>query len=279
MIPVGILTAAATSSYSFLLDEYPSATAGYSLRKLRSAYTGNCIRVISSGAGNPSIDIGFVNNILDVTTLQTFIGSNTGVVSIFYDQSGNSNNATNININNSPIIILAGVLQTLNGKPAINFVAHWLDFTTLISANTNLSVFMTAKGSSLSLDGPLLGGTGAPTVFFGYFKSSTGSNLALGAGLNGNYNFVTTVPNYANTNYLIYNCIVNSSSYNVYQNNNTFTQSLISVGLSPTTFASLGKYFNFTSYALFSEVVIYKTDQTANRIGIVNNTNSFYTIF
>jgi hypothetical protein len=277
----GVMTSIVSPS-ALLLDTYPGAAAAYSLRKLNSSYTGNCIRVFNFGTGL-STDIGFVNNVLDVATLQTFIGGSSGFITIWYDQSGNGNNAVQPTTNNSPRIILSGVLQTLNGKPAIDFTGHWFDFTTTIAANTNLSIFMTAKGKSLTLDGPMLGGNTAspPTVFFGYFKSSIGSNYALGAGLNGTYNFVTTVPNYANTDYLIYNTIVNSSSYIVYQNNNTFTQTVSSAGLSPTVYQSIGKYANtsFTSHALFSELVIYKTDQTANRLGIVSNTNTYYSIY
>ena len=277
MIPVGILTAAATSSFSFLLDQYPGAAAAYSLRKLRSAYTGAAIRITSTGIGSPSTDIGFVNNVLDVTTLQTFVGANTAVVTTWYDQSGNGNNATNIS--NIPKIIISGVLQTQNSLPCIKFTNEWLDFITPIGAvNTNISIFMTAKGDSIATPGPILGAQGAPTVFFGYF-ANTFSDIALGGGLNGTYNFVTTTPVYRNTNFLIYNAIVNSTNYYLYQNNNTFTNSISAAGLSPTSFNSIGRYFNYQSYAKFSEIVIYKSDQTANRTGIINNTNSFYTIF
>jgi hypothetical protein len=280
MIPVGILTAAATSSFSFLLDLYPGAAAAYSLRKLRAGYVGNCIRVQRS-SDNTFTDISFVNNVIDLTTLQIFVGASTGYVTIWYDQSGNNNNAINAVGADSPRIIILGVLQTLNSLPCINFFNQvtYLNIGTPITVNTNLSVFMSAKGTSLASSGMMLGNIGAPTVFYGYLPSSLGSNVAFIGGLNAVNNLVTTSPNYANTNYLIFNCIVNSTNYYLYQNNNTFTQTVSGISPAQTTFLYLGKYFNFQSDAKTTEIIIYKTDQLSNRNGIINNTNTFYSIF
>ena len=52
-----------------LLDTYTGAAAAYSLRLLRSAYTGSAIRVRNSS--NSEADIGFVNNVLDTASLLT----------------------------------------------------------------------------------------------------------------------------------------------------------------------------------------------------------------
>jgi len=266
-----------------LLDTYSGAAAAYSLRKLRTAYTGAAIRVRRS-SDFAQTDIGFnVNGELDTTTLLTFCGSGDGSVIIWYDQSGNGNNATYIaGVNQPPLIVISGVLQTQNSKPSIRFLAssdHSLQIATPILSNTNISIFMTGKGDSLSLYGPMLGGSGAPTVFFGYFASSIGSDYAFGGGLNGTYNFVRTIPNYANTNFLIFNCVVNSSNYYIYQNNTIFSFSLSAASLSPTSYSIIGGYFNFRSTAKISEIIIYKTDQSSNRTGIVSNTNTFYSIF
>lgn len=278
-IKLGFLASSQQQAAPLLLDVYPGADAAYSLRKLRAGYTGNCIRVYSTGASNPSLDIGFVNNVLDVATLQTFIGANTGIVTIWYDQSGNGNNATELNTNNAPRIIISGVLQTQNSKPCIKHDGTALNFTTPIGpVNTNISIFMTGIGDTLSQFGPVLGGSGAPTVAFGSFGNAALAT-AIGGGLNGTYNFVNTVPNYTTLNYTIFNGIINSTNYFVYHNNTIFAITPSSAGLNPTSFAFLGKYFNTSSFAKFSEVVIYKSDQSSNRTGIVNNTNSFYTIF
>lgn len=280
MIPVGILTAAATSSFSFLLDQYPSSVAAYSLRKLRSAYTGSAIRVRRS-PDNAQTDIGFVNNVLDTTTLLTFVGAGNGAVVTWYDQSGNGNNAT-VSGTQPPNIIIAGILQTQNSKPCIRFRttgSEGLQMASAVLADTNISIFMTAKGDNLTSYGPLIGGSGGPpTCLFGYLAPSQ-QELAYLGGLNGVDKIVNTTPNFANTNYLIYQAIVNSTNIYLYQNNNTFTQSVSNLSLGAPSFNRIGVYFSFHTNGIFSELIFYKTDQLANRTGIVNNTNSFYTIF
>ena len=274
---IGIISssykAAAPPSGNLLLDTYTGAAAAYSLRKLRTAYSGNCIRVKRS-SDNAQIDIGFVNNELDLVTLIAFVGAANGNVLKWYDQSGNSNDA----IGDSKIII-AGVLQTINGKPCISTtLSESFAFTNSIASNTNLAVFLTAKGNSVGTTGPIIGSNGAPTVLFGSF-SNVESTLVLGAGLNSTYNFVVSTTPYFTTNYKIFNCVVNSSNYYIYQNNTNFGFTLAPYTPNPTSFQFIGRYFNSYSQAVFSELVIYKTDQLANRTGIVNNINTFYTIF
>lgn len=82
-----------------LLDLYPNAAAAYSLRKLRSAYTGSAIRVRRS-SDNTEQDIGFtISGDLDTSSLTSFCGSGNGFVTTWYDQSGN-----NLNFYNSTAI-------------------------------------------------------------------------------------------------------------------------------------------------------------------------------
>ena len=77
-----------------LLDTYPNAAAAYSLRKLRSAYTGYAIRVRRS-SDNTEQDIGFSSTFgLDTSSLTSFCGAGNGFVTTWYDQSGNGNNGT-----------------------------------------------------------------------------------------------------------------------------------------------------------------------------------------
>jgi hypothetical protein len=95
LLATGTTTADLTvhgSGWSLLLDLYPSAAVAYSLRKLRTAYTGSAIRVRRS-SDNTEQDIGFVGRGLDTTALLTFCGVGDGFVKTWYDQSGNANNA------------------------------------------------------------------------------------------------------------------------------------------------------------------------------------------
>jgi hypothetical protein len=120
---IGILSSAykaAAPSGNLLLDDYPNASAAYSLRKLSSLYTGFCIQVRRS-SDNTTQDIGFVNNVLDTVSLLIFVGANNGYVTIWYDQSGIGVNAIQTLALAQPQIVSAGIINFENSKPVINF--------------------------------------------------------------------------------------------------------------------------------------------------------------
>ncbi len=97
------------------------ASVAYGLRRLRRLYTGFCIRVKRS-SDNAQLDIGFDSQgNLDILALLAFVGTGSGFVTIWYDQSGNGRNATQTTAANQPQIVSNGVLQTEGGKPAILF--------------------------------------------------------------------------------------------------------------------------------------------------------------
>jgi hypothetical protein len=97
------------------------ASVAYGLRRLRRLYTGFCIRVKRS-SDNAQLDIGFDSQgNLDILALLAFVGTGSGFVTIWYDQSGNGRNATQTTAANQPQIVANGVLQTEGGKPAILF--------------------------------------------------------------------------------------------------------------------------------------------------------------
>ena len=91
-----------------LLDAYPNAAAAYSLRKLRAAYSGSAIRVRRAN-DNTEQNIGFTAlGELDTTTLTSFCSGTNGFVKTWYDQSGNSNDATQATAANQPQIVSSG---------------------------------------------------------------------------------------------------------------------------------------------------------------------------
>lgn len=99
----------------------PAAMA-YSFRKLSSTYSGNAIQVRRSN-DNTTQNIGFVGGELDTASLKTFVGSNTGYITIWYDQSGNGTNLSQASQSNQPRIVNAGVIDRENGRPFVRFFA------------------------------------------------------------------------------------------------------------------------------------------------------------
>lgn len=106
------------------------AATAHSLRKLRCAYAGSAIRVRSSAAGSPTLDIGFTTNgDLDTAALKTFIGANSGFVTTWYDQSGNARHALQATTAAQPRIVNNGVIERQGNMPAI----RWLGMTTAMN--------------------------------------------------------------------------------------------------------------------------------------------------
>lgn len=103
------------------LDSVTSAFRAYSLRKLRTAYTGNAIRVRRS-SDNSEQDIGFtLDGNLDLQALADFVGTSNGLVVTWYDQSGSGVNATQATAAQQPAIVIDGVLQVVDNRPAIKY--------------------------------------------------------------------------------------------------------------------------------------------------------------
>ncbi len=97
------------------------ASVAYGLRRLYGSWTGAAIRVERS-SDNAQLDIGFTaSGDLDIAALLAFVGSGSGFVTIWYDQSGNNRHATQTTAGSQPRIVNNGVLETLNGKPSVRW--------------------------------------------------------------------------------------------------------------------------------------------------------------
>lgn len=100
-------TPAASGPASLVLDSI-SAAAAFSVRKLRTAYAGSCLRVRRSSDSTEQ-DIGFSNNALDTSALTSFCGAGSGYGRYWYDQSGNAKNAGMATTANQARIVNSGV--------------------------------------------------------------------------------------------------------------------------------------------------------------------------
>lgn len=100
---------------SLLLDAITANTA-YSVRKLRTAYGGPCVRLRRS-SDNAESDFGFSGNDLDVASIASWLGANTGFLVTWYDQTGNVNNASQATTTKQPVYFASGI----GGKPAFKW--------------------------------------------------------------------------------------------------------------------------------------------------------------
>jgi hypothetical protein len=102
----------------------------YSTRRVLTSYTGPLLRV-HRASDSTEMDIGTAvgTDNLDTTTLQSFCGSSTLTVPVWYDQTYHHWDALQATVSKQPIICSSGTIQTsgTNTKPALKFDgARWM---------------------------------------------------------------------------------------------------------------------------------------------------------
>jgi len=262
-----------------LLETYSGAAAAYSLRKLRTGYVGNAIRVRRS-SDNTEQDIAFdASGNLDTTSLLAFVGNGNGFVTTWYDQSGNGVNISQSTAANQPQIVNGGSIRLLNNKPSIYFDGSSTYFnsstqTVLSTGGGGYSIFGTAKPSGTS---------GSKCLF--YIGSATGNN---GVGFNlsntqpRHYWFANdfdTSQTFSDTNAIYAVSYDGSKRYTAINN---VTQSQNATGkntLSPILMVGKLQGYGQTFIGLQSELIIYNSYKDTSITNIYGSMNTFYSIY
>jgi prepilin-type N-terminal cleavage/methylation domain-containing protein len=254
-------------SISLVLDEYPNASAAYSLRKLRTAYTGNAIRVRRS-SDNVEQDIGFVNNELDTTALVSFIGSNSGFISTWYDQSGNGRDAVQTTTLVQPRIVNAGATKAIGNNIAIDFDrdkgVRYLGQTTVeMVYSTVRSEFSTFQHWHTILDS-----TTTATRIGGILENT---NTGVHNNVSPNLIWRNGISQAISTTGIL--APITNSMQITYTKNAGRSNNLpgITIGNYDTT--------SFGGSALMSEIIAYPVVDVGNRSAIENNINQYYSIY
>jgi hypothetical protein len=105
----------------------------YSIRRVRAAYTGPCMRVRRS-SDNGEIDVFWTGGLVDSAAIMAHVGAGDGFVTTWYDQSGKANHAAQTTAGNQPTIVVSGVMQMMAGRPTLSFTnatAQRLNFANL----------------------------------------------------------------------------------------------------------------------------------------------------
>ena len=275
LLATGTTTADLTvQAAGLLLDLYPNAAAAYSLRKLRTAYSGSAVRVRRS-SDNTEQDIGFVADELDTASLLAFCGAGNGFVQTWYDQSGNARDAAQTTQTKQPRIVSSGVIESTGFKNSINFnnitSALIKLFTTSFSLQQPYTIFSIVKGVNTGgqrfiSDGLLLnsgqfalqnefelGIYAGGGVYFNSVKSL--KNIFLGYALFNTSNSIVSIDNLTGTT----------------GNTGTANMNGICIGANGRGDSSINGYL--------SEYIIYNTNQNSNRTNISNNINGHYAIY
>lgn len=93
----------------------------YALRVLNASHIGNAVQV-RRDSDNATMDVGFgADGWLDTAALLNFVGPGNGYISVWYDQSGNGHDVTQIALNQQPQLVNRGAVNLFNGRPALFF--------------------------------------------------------------------------------------------------------------------------------------------------------------
>ena len=260
----------AARSGGYLLDTYSGAAAAYSLRQLSSSYSGKAIKV-RRASDNAESDIRLVNGELDTTGLANHCGSSDGFVSVWYDQSSDSNNATQTTAAAQPKIYdgTTGVV-TENGKPSI-----YSDGTKQMSLSSDISVTdsdyfvvdVTQRDRSAE--------TAAGGQHHGWQSFGGGDLLMFDTNQGAIYSARYKNPSFSSSDLTIKTFDLASPNLAVYENGSSHLTSTYA----QVTMQGNIKLFFTAMIGHRSELIIYASDQSTNRTGIEDNINFFYSIF
>ena len=273
----GILARSGAGASSLLLDTYTGAAVAYSLRQLRTAYTGAAIRVRRS-SDNAEQDINFVNGDLDTSSLLTFCGAGNGFITTWYDQSGNANNSTQATAASQAQIVSSGSVITdpNTSKISTTWTTDSYSLTTSISPNTRyLSIGVinrtanTINIASLGTGG--LGGVNGQQPLF--WVATTGA-------LRSDMSSTVTHATNTNTGAFIIASEKNSSDLKTaYINGSALATTATQVAAAGTNFIYFGRTGTNSTSGRYAEYIYWNSEQSANRTGIETNINTYWNAY
>jgi len=263
--------------FSGLLDQYPGAAAAYSLRRLGS-YGGDVVEVRrSSDSATDTFTASQITN----GDLVTFCGVGDGFVSTWYDQSGNANNATQATTTAQPKIVDAGSLVT--GGLDFDGVDDYLKATFGTSTSeSNYALISVATLPDSTINQTIIG-TGLTDGTFGgedawFFKRRSG--LANELSLNSGTTSIATSPAGVPSIESLFESYSDSVNTKLYSNGAELVSATsVNIDGQNLIIGNRSDIGAVRANGMFAEIIVYYSDQSANRTGIETNINAAYTIY
>jgi hypothetical protein len=258
-------------NYDLPLDTYTNVAVAYSVRKLRSAYTGYCMEVYN---GTTYADIGFNEfNELDIAAIASHCGSNDGLVSKWYSQGSSSNTAFQTDTTKMPKIY-DGTTSTVfmeNGKPIIQNISGSyprFQITNPVTGAPSAHNFIVARQDG-SVNSIMSYGSYANENQGLYMSFNSGGGSRAGSDL---YVDGVSQTNYSGKNQL-WAILSPSSSANIINSKQDYNST-----------SSTLKHFiglNQDKFPMFStqEIIIFDSSMDNEREAIEQNQNSYFSVY
>lgn len=273
------------------LASYPGASVAYSLRNLIDTTT-NVVRVRRS-SDNTEQD--FTATQITDGTLVTFTGANNGFVTVWYDQSGNSNNLIQNIALKQLLIVISGQLILNNGLPSMEtnglsscsfgtLPNNQLAFTHESDATWSIVYNFTSIGIISRSTGNINKGSLGLQL-----RSNPSPKIANGSGVDYSIDYLVGPSITNQTVNLLWDydlSILNMPQKTSMMENETVVQTgnatvqsgAIGSSNQPFSFNGINDG-RFGSVGKYQEWIIWDSRLDSDRAGIQSNINSYYTIY
>jgi len=257
-------------SQELLLYQYTGAAAAYSLRSL-SAGTIYVVKVRRSG---DDAELDFTASQVSDGTLAAWVraggGTEDGFVTTWYDQSGNTNNATQATAASQPKIVSSGTLVTENGKAAVDFDGSDDFLRDTFTIGNPVTLFVTAQAQTTN---KFIIDTGVGVNINSLWTTTSADQIRW---LNGSGIIVS----YTHGTQALFSGVSNGSSSSISVNGSITTGTLGTTAMDGVSIGVAGND-NIATHldGTIQEIIIYASDQSANLTGIEDNINDYYNIY
>ena len=282
-------------STPLLLDTYPNAHRAYSVRKLRTDYTGFAMKVREGSGMNYTADVSFnddgvvaadspVTNLSGGSgaTLGAFVSSNDGFVTVWYDQSGEGSNATQSIAAAQPKIYTSGSLNT-EGSPAraallFDGSNDYLKVDEAGMSLGSLTVFSVMSHGSGTLNAVWTLSFSSGVYFMHYIASSEDQYWYENGDVASHYPVNTSQKLFS------YTSGSGTDKQILYANGAASSEkgdSEATTSLNDDANNGLGTLYNYSLFypGEFQEFIVYDSDQSSNLSGIESDINTAFSIY
>ena len=262
---------------NLLLDDYPLAEIAYSVRKLRTAYSGSAMRVRRTVAPFDEQDIGFDGVDLDEAAIVSFGGADPLTVSVWYDQSTNGVNAAQSTATEQPVIYDGSAVITKGGNPALSFETN-LKYLQCASGLDFSDISVSSVYSDINGGGHILGMQTSNNNGWRLQAHSTGGRIrAGGTNVNSSLSNVSI--------HTLQTAFAYGGNGTTYINQTGSSTVSASIGTTTSYNSKIGVTYNPGSYSWAQgkqqEVVIWDSSSVDinDRTGIESNVNTYFSIY